>query len=465
MPFSSRLFRRFPMHRTVSSKAGLLQGQGSVHALPVGQTSRWMLVCLWLCCAVATEVAAPFPLASGTQGDTSIQLIPLVTAGLSDPLYLTHAADGSGRLFLVEQEGFIRIVEHGTLLRQPFLNIADRVLSGGERGLLGLAFHPDYRRNGRFFVNYTRKPDGATVVAEYRRAETSTHSLPEERILMLVGQPYRNHNGGMIAFGPDGYLFIGLGDGGSGGDPQNRAQNQAELLGKILRIDVNQSDSYGIPSDNPFVTGGSRPEIFALGLRNPWRFSFDRETGELWAADVGQNKWEEIDLVQRGKNYGWRIMEGAHCYVPESGCDLTGLTLPVAEYGHDKGRCSVTGGYVYQGKKSPALKGWYLFGDFCSGEIFGLRPRPTGLNPVSQEPHVLAKTGLNIASFGEDEEGELYVVGHKGTVHRISMAPRLCHDDGSTRAKATNVTGREQYRKERRKTKGVQTTALVCRPA
>ena len=390
--------------------------------LLAGQILRWMLACLWLCGAVATGVAVTFPLASGTQGDASVNLVPLVTTGLSHPLYLTHAADGSGRLLLVEQEGSIRIVEHGTLLKEPFLDITDRVLSGGERGLLGLAFHPDYRRNGRFFVSYTRKPYGATVVAEYHRAETPTQSLPGERILMLIGQPYPNHNGGMIVFGPDGYLYIGRGDGGSGGDPQNRAQNQAELLGKILRIDVDRGDPYGIPSDNPFVTEGSRPEIFAYGLRNPWRFSFDRETAELWAADVGQDKWEEIDLVQRGKNYGWRIMEGTHCYAPESGCDPTGLTLPVAEYGHQNGRCSVIGGYVYRGKKSPALKGWYLFGDFCSGEIFGLRPRATGLSPVVQEPHVLAKTRLSISSFGEDEEGELYVVGREGTVHRVSVA-------------------------------------------
>ena len=242
MPFLSRPLHCSPLPSTSSSKADSLQGQGSVHAVPAGQIRRWMVACLWLCCAVATEVAVPFPLASGTQGDVSIQLNPLVTAGLSHPLYLTHAADGSGRLFLVEQEGSIRIVEHGMLLKKPFLDIADRVLSGGERGLLGLAFHPDYRRNGRFFVNYTRKPDGATVVAEYHRAENPTQSLREERILMLVGQPYPNHNGGMMAFGPDGHLYIGLGDGGSGGDPQNRAQNQAELLGKMLRIDVNQSD-------------------------------------------------------------------------------------------------------------------------------------------------------------------------------------------------------------------------------
>ena len=393
-----------------------------------GQILRWMLACLCLCGVMATGVAVTFPLASGTQGDASVHLVPLVATGLSHPLYLTHAADGSGRLFLVEQEGSIRIVEHGTLLKEPFLDIADRVLSGGERGLLGLAFHPDYRRNGRLFLCYTRKPDGTTVVAEYRRADSRDQALPKELVLMLVTQPAPNHNGGMIGFGPDGYLYIALGDGGPGGDPENRSQNSHDLLGKILRIDVNRGDPYGIPGDNPFLSGDGRQEIFAWGFRNPWRFSFDRETGHLWAADVGQNKWEEIDLVLRGKNYGWRIMEGAHCFATSRWlllkfwCDTTGLTMPVAEYGHQEGRCAVTGGYVYRGMKNPTLRGWYLFGDYCSGEIFGLRPTATGLSPVVQEPQVLANTGLGISSFGEDEEGELYVVGHGGTVHRISVA-------------------------------------------
>lgn len=362
--------------------------------------------------------------ADGNQAP-AMQLVPLVTTGLQQPLYLTQAADGSGRLFILEQEGRVRIVDHGVLQAKPFLDVTDRVLSGGERGLLGLAFHPDYTRNGRFFVNYTRKPDGATVVAEYRRAEAQAQALLSERVLMLVAQPAPNHNGGMMAFGPDGFLYIALGDGGPGGDPHNRGQNSSDLLGKILRVDVDRGDPYGVPGDNPFVTGGSRPEVFALGFRNPWRFSFDRKTGELWAADVGQEKWEEIDLVQRGKNYGWRIMEGAHCFATSRWlllkfwCDTTGLTPPVAEYGHQGGRCVVTGGYVYRGMKSPALRGWYLFGDYCSGEIFGLRPM-TGGSPVAQEPLVLLKTGLRISSFGEDEEGEVYVVGHEGTVHRIS---------------------------------------------
>lgn len=237
-------------------------------------------------------------------------LVPVVTEGLENPLFLTQAGDGSGRLFVVEQPGRIRVLEVHVLLPASFLDITKQVLSGGERGLLGLVFHPDYRRNGRFFVNYTRKPDGATVLAEYRRGATATLASQEERVLLTVPQPYPNHNGGMVAFGLDGFLYVGLGDGGSKGDPDNRAQNPQDLLGKILRIDVDQGDLYGIPMDNPFAKEGGRPEIYAVGLRNPWRFSFDVKTGNLWVADVGQYKWEEINLVTRGGNYGWRVMEG-----------------------------------------------------------------------------------------------------------------------------------------------------------
>jgi glucose/arabinose dehydrogenase len=240
--------------------------------------------------------------AKSTEERRIVTLAPVVTEGLENPLFLTQPGDGSRRLFVVEQPGRIRVLEGHALLPAPFLDITKQVLSGGERGLLGLAFHPDYRHNGRFFVNYTRKPDGATVLAEYRRGATATSAAHEERILLTVPQPYPNHNGGMVAFGPDGYLYVGLGDGGSKGDPDNRAQNPQDLLGKILRIDVDRGDPYGIPMDNPFAKQGGRPEIYALGLRNPWRFSFDATTGSLWVADVGQYKWEEIDLVARGGN-------------------------------------------------------------------------------------------------------------------------------------------------------------------
>jgi glucose/arabinose dehydrogenase len=283
-------------------------------------------------------------------------------------------------------------------------------VSGGERGLLGLAFHPRFLTNGRFFVNYTRRPDGATVVAEHRVSADPDVALSAGRVLLTVSQPYANHNGGMLAFGPDGYLYIGLGDGGGAGDPGNRAQNRFSLLGKILRLDVDAGRPYATPPDNPFATGGGRKEIWALGFRNPWRFSFDRATGRLYAGDVGQAVVEEIDLVRRGDNHGWRIMEGNRCYRPASGCDQRGLTLPVATYGHDGDRCSITGGYVYRGRAVPALAGAYVYGDFCSGEIFAL---------ADGRSRVLLKTGLAIASFGEDQAGELLVVDLGGGVHRL----------------------------------------------
>src|SRR5512147_1142416 len=271
--------------------------------------------------------------ATGTDGtigrpsEAAFDLEPVVQKGLQSPLFVTHAGDGSGQLFVVEQGGTIRVIDRDVLEEAPFLDLRDRVTTKGEeQGLLGLAFHPDHRRNGRLFVNYNRRDDGATVLAEYSRQGRSLQiSAATERILMVVPQPYLNHNGGMVAFGPEGYLYIGRGDGGSRGDPQNRAQNPHEWLGKILRIDVDRERPYAIPRDNPFVKGGGRQEVFAFGIRNPWRFSFDRETGMLWLADVGQHKWEEVDLVVAGGNYGWRIMEGTHCYKPEQDCNPEGL--------------------------------------------------------------------------------------------------------------------------------------------
>lgn len=348
--------------------------------------------------------------ASAVQQGPAIELAPIVTAGLRNPLFLTHAGDGSGRLFVVEQPGRIRIIQNGRLLETPFLDIANRVRAGGEQGLLGLAFHPAYRQNGRYVVNYNRTTDGATVLAEYRVSENPNQSRTKEKLLMVVPQPFANHNGGMVAFGPDGFLYIARGDGGSAGDPGNRGQNRQELLGKILRIDVDRGAPYAIPPDNPFASGGGRPEIFAYGLRNPWRFSFDRKTGELWAADVGQDDWEEIDLVRRGGNYGWRIMEGNHCFSPRTGCVTDGLVAPMAEYATRSPRCSITGGYVYREAAIPDLQGIYVFGDYCSGEIFEL---------IEDTIRPLLSTGLKISSFGQDQQGELYVVGHGGTVHRI----------------------------------------------
>ena len=332
----------------------------------------------------------------------SLALKPVITKGLAQPLYLTHAGDGSGRLFVVEQSGRIRILAQGLLQSVPFLDISNLVLTGGERGLLGLAFHPDYARNGRFFVSYTRQPDGATVVAEYQRGAKIDLAGRQERVVMVVPQPFANHNGGMVAFGPDGALYIGRGDGGGRGDPDNRGQNPHDLRGKILRLDVDREEPYTIPADNPYVSGGGRPEIYALGLRNPWRFSFDRESGSLWVGDVGQHAWEEVDVVVRGGNYGWRLMEGRHCFLPQTDCEEPALRLPILEYGHEAGRCSITGGYVYRGLSEPGLKGLYVYGDYCSGEIFGWQVEAEARPSQRQNPQVLLRSGLRISSFGED---------------------------------------------------------------
>ncbi len=347
--------------------------------------------------------------------EASIALQPLASHTFRKPVFLTAAPGQPTVLFVVEQEGRILFLRAGEVQETPFLDIGPKLSTGTEQGLLGLAFHPQFSSNRRFFLNYTRAQDGATVVAEYHASSSSTIADPQERILLVIPQPYSNHNGGMIAFGPDRYLYIGMGDGGSGGDPDNRAQDSQDLLGKFLRIDVDRFPPYAIPPDNPFFGGSGKPEIFALGFRNPWRFSFDRETGDLWAADVGQDLWEEVDLIQKGKNYGWRLLEGRHCYNPATNCELApSLVSPVTEYTHEQGRCSVTGGYVYRGTGLPPLVGTYVFGDFCTGEIWGYHNDGTWL---------LTDTDLHISSFGEDSEGELYVVGHGGQIFRIVSKP------------------------------------------
>lgn len=367
-------------------------------------------------------------LASGKKDMPSEPIILLntvVSTGLEHPTFLTQPQDETSQLFVVEQPGRIRILEGGIVQQTPFLNISDRVLSGGERGLLGLAFHPEYKNNGRLFVNYTRAGDGATVIAEYRRSANHAKFLSTERILLLVEQPFSNHNGGMLAFGPDGFLYVGMGDGGSGGDPGNRAQNFYTLLGKMLRLNVDGPQPYGVPKDNPFVSTKGRGEIFAVGLRNPWRFSFDMHTGMLWAGDVGQGEWEEIDIVQLGRNYGWRSMEGSHCFHPKKGCVQQGVELPIAEYRHHAGRCSVTGGYVYRGKKVPGLTGRYIFGDFCTGEIFALPHDAEKNENELSDISILLKTDLNIASFGQDRQGEVYVLDLAGGIYTIVQKPLL----------------------------------------
>jgi glucose/arabinose dehydrogenase len=351
------------------------------------------------------------------QTSVSIGLDPVVN-GLSNPVYITHAGDGSGRLFIVEQAGRILIFQNGSLLTVPFLDIRGRVASGGEKGLLSVAFHPDYVTNRRFFINYTaNRPDLKTIVAEYQtRADNPNVADPNERVVLQIDQPFENHNGGQLQFGPDGYLYIGMGDGGSGGDPQGNGQNQGSLLGKLLRIDIDHGSPFAVPPDNPLLRDSDADEIWAYGFRNPWRFSFDRVNGRLFLADVGQSSFEEVDIVDRGGNYGWNIMEGAHCFSPPAGCISTGMELPINEYDHSLGN-SVTGGYVYRGKKYPALAGTYLFGDFGSSRIWGLAEtnRETWIRTE------LFRPGFNISSFGEDESGEIYVVDYGGTIYRIRV--------------------------------------------
>ncbi len=347
-----------------------------------------------------------------------VQLVPVAT-GLTNPVFVTGARDGTRRLFIVEQAGTIRVMPIDGGAISLLLDIRSRVRSGGEQGLLGLAFHPSYATNRRFFVYYTRAADGAIVIAEYAASSANPQiAEPSERVLLTIPHPsFSNHNGGMVAFGPDGYLYIGVGDGGSGNDPPNNAQNKEALLGKLLRIDVDrQSGSlpYAIPSSNPFAGSiAGRDEIFAYGLRNPWRFAFDRVTSQLWVADVGQGDREEVNTpIQHGGNYGWRVFEGSACTnVDRALCVASNYLFPVFEYGHTGGRCSITGGYVYRGSLNALPEGHYVFGDFCSGEIFTW-------NGTAQQ--VVLDTSLSISSFGEDDAGEIYVVALNGTVSRLA---------------------------------------------
>ncbi len=379
-------------------------------------------------------------------GPMGIALQPVVTAG-ANPVAITHAGDGSGRLFITLQAGQIVIYDGSKLLSTPFLDISpsslDLVLSGGERGLLSVAFHPQYKSNGLFYVNYTRKPDGATVVARYSVSTTDANvaDLNSGVILLTIAQPFSNHNGGQLQFGPDGYLYIGMGDGGDADDPGNRAQNLGTLLGKMLRIDVDGLSPYAIPADNPFVEVPDNPttqgEIWALGLRNPWRFSFDRVTGDLFIADVGQGSWEEVDFQpannQGGENYGWRLMEGSHCHIPDSNCNNGTLTLPILEYNHGPGDsigCAITGGYRYRGNQVPQLYGTYLYADFCSGRIWGATQDGGGSWTTTQ----FLGTSYSISTFGEGQDGELYLADYgSGTIYRIV--------DGTVSGNAPDLTG------------------------
>jgi glucose/arabinose dehydrogenase len=344
------------------------------------------------------------------------------------PLSVTGAPGDNARLFVTDKTGRVWVVRDGKPGATPFLDISARVSGGSEQGLLGFAFHPGYPGDPRFFVDYTNQA-GDTVVSEWRvsPADADRADAGSERVLLTVKQPFANHNGGAVVFGPDGFLYISLGDGGSGGDPQGNGQRLDTLLAKILRIDVDRTAAgkpYAIPADNPFLaTAGAQGEIFLTGLRNPWRISFDRATGDLWIGDVGQNRFEEIDVVRAGsrggQNFGWNRMEGNHCYPSGDSCDKTGLTPPVGEYSHAFG-CSVTGGNVYRGSASPALAGAYLFADYCSGNVWAIDARADQVPKLT----IVAQTGRSISSFGEDAGGELYVTDLAGAVLRVVGSPR-----------------------------------------
>ncbi|HEX7490585.1 MAG TPA: PQQ-dependent sugar dehydrogenase [Candidatus Limnocylindrales bacterium] len=381
----------------------------------------------------ATSTPAPTPTPTPTptprplpSGPVNISLKTIVS-GLPSPIGVS-VAPGDPRLFVIGQAGKIVVVSGGKVTG-TFLDISGRMSCCGERGLLGLAFHPQYASNGRFFVRYT-DPAGDLRISEFRvGSDPNLADATSEQILMTIPHPnFGNHNGGRIAFGPDGYLYIGTGDGGSGGDPNNHGQSLGTLLGKMLRIDVDHTSAgkpYAIPTDNPFVgRSGTLPEIFAYGLRNPYSFSFDRLNGDLWIGDVGQDLWEEVDRAPasagagKGIDFGWSVMEGNHCYKPSSGCNTAGLTPPLAEYSHgvsDSIGCAIIGGYVYRGSAHPDLYGRYFFGDECSGRIWDL----IAGGPAQQTPQELLSSGVNVVGWGEDSAGEVYMVGASGVLYQL----------------------------------------------
>lgn len=356
-------------------------------------------------------------LAQGSSVDGTPVTTRVLLNGLDQPVFVT-SPPGEKRLFIVQQTGKIRIFREGQLVSKPFLNHETRISTGGERGLLGMAFHPNYAANGRLFVYFTN-PDGDIQISEFSVSnDPDRANANSERILLTI--PHRdaaNHNGGWLGFGPDGFLYIATGDGGSAGDPMNNGQDKRQLLGKILRINVDGGSPYGIPPKNPFATRGGAPEIFALGLRNPWRASFDGE--RLYIGDVGQDKWEEISVIRTndaGINLGWRLMEGPECFKPKT-CDQTGLTLPVYSYDHGTG-CSVTGGYVYRGKAMPALDGRYFFSDFCSGQLMSFRLRNGAARDFANLSDDLGSLG-QISSFGQDGVGEIFILTLSGELRKI----------------------------------------------
>jgi glucose/arabinose dehydrogenase len=372
---------------------------------------------------VAPWEEPPAAAGPGSAGEplARVRLVPVAT-GLERPLFVSHAGDGSGRLFVVEQGGRIRVVRDGKLLERPFLDVTRRLdNSSGERGLLGLAFAPDYRTSGFFFLVRTA-PGPSVVVERYRVSADPDRADPASvQVVLSMDDPASNHNGGMVAFGPDGYLWLGTGDGGRAADPWDNARDPRSLLGKLLRIDVETGDpaTYTVPATNPYTqTVGFRPEIWALGLRNPWRFSFDRQTGDLYLGDVGQDQWEEIDFLPAGHpggvNFGWDFYEGAH---PYEGNPPEGLVMPVFEYDHSQG-CSITGGVVYRGQEMPEWQGIYFFGDFCTGNVWGLLRDPQG----AWNARLLFRGMGNLTSFGEDDAGEVFLVDHAGRLLKLAPA-------------------------------------------
>ena len=383
------------------------------------------------CANMITPQPKQTPITDGSA--VGLRLQP-VAAGLAFPTSITHAKDGSNRLFITEQRGTVRVVRSGKMSPDYFLDITAQVRCCGEQGLLSIAFHPDFTANGDFFVDYTDR-DGDTVIARY-------HVLPEgdkadehsQKIILKIKQPTPIHNGGQLQFGPDGYLYIGTGDGGSfseggdgsGNDPENHAQRLDTLLGKILRIDLDHGDPYAIPPDNPYAhIAGARKEIWASGLKNPWRFAFDRMTGDLYISDVGRDRWEEIDVQPHdstgGENYGWRLMEGPACFYLSHDCNPDGaLTLPAIQFSHSRG-CAVIGGYAYRGKDMPALAGNYLYADFCTGKIWGAERGKDD----AWSSRLLLDSDYMITSFGEDDEGELYITHRDkedGAVYRLVLS-------------------------------------------
>jgi len=335
---------------------------------------------------------------------------------------LAFAALPDGRLYVASQDGRAFVLDGPAVQAAPLVDLRDRIRSGGERGLLGIAVHPRFPDDPRVFVDYTDL-DGDTVVSSLRANADGTRLDPAtERIVLRVDQPFSNHNGGAVAFGPDGYLYVSLGDGGGGGDPQGNGQSPDTLLGKILRLDVDASgEPYAIPPDNPLAGGNGRPEIWLVGLRNPWRMSFDRATGDLWIGDVGQGAWEEVDLAPvglGGLNFGWSVREGRHCFRAD-GCPSAGFVEPVAEYNHSMG-CTVIGGFVYRGEAVAILRGGYLFADYCSGRVWAIDANSPGF----RQPVEVGRAGPGLAAFGEDAAGELYVANLDGTISRVAAVSR-----------------------------------------